>query len=789
MSAKPDVERFTPRYPTLLALGILTVFVLLLCLPMFSGQFLGGGHSDQTWTGVAFRSFWQQEFQRTGHVPLWNPYMFGGMPFIGAMHGDMFYPTSFLRIFFQAHTVLNITFALHLVLAGVFTYLFLRVIGTSWLAAVTGGLAYQLSGIVASQVSPGHDGKMIVSALFPLLLTGLVLGIKRRRMEGYALVALVVGLDILSPQLQMAQYSLIAAGLLTLYLCFMDEERPATAKDRVVALGLATVAVALGFTLSLVQILPFVHNSPYSARVAGNQGWLYATSYAMPLENIVDWLVPTFTGSSLTDTHWGSNGVKLHSEYVGAATLALALVGIMGPERRKLKLFLGGIGLLFVLVALGGHTPFYRLWYAIVPGVKVTRAAGMAFFIPTFVFCCWAAFGVERLERGEVGKLLTGLLIAAGLLLLLGASGGLTAVAEVFAGDRYPYVERNAGPIALGSSLSALVVAAVAGLGLAVRSARLRAPAFAGLLILLVAADLFLNARRSFSWTPSATLYADDEILRHLQAVPAPWRVLDFTDTQSGTYPTAYLMGKRVANALGHHGNELHSYDELMGGKNSWKDPSAGDFTLSSARLWNLLAIRFVILPMEAQFPGFRIVARTAQAAPAGGAGYLYEADTIPPYARVIGAAVKTDESRMVPTLLDPRWDYNRVVLLPEDAPVNPPQLTAMPPAVAARAAVTAWAPGEMTIRLDPAPEQDGYVVVSENWYPDWRATVDGQQAQVLRGQRSLITIPVARGARDIQLRMVSPSYQQGKAISLITLAAIGLWFVLPLARRRKTGG
>src|SRR5438552_8248730 len=85
---------------------------------------------------------------------------------------------------------------------------------------------------------------------------------------------------------------------------------------------------------------------------------------------------------------------------------------------------------------------------------------------------------------------------------------------------------------------------------------------------------------------------------------------------------------------------------------------------------------------------------------------YLYEADTAPPYARVVPAAVKVGADSLVPpTLADPRMPgYDRVVLLPTAAPINPPPLSGLPPASASRARVTAWYAGKMTIELEPAP-------------------------------------------------------------------------------------
>jgi hypothetical protein len=771
----------TPRHPTLLALAVLTAWVAVLCLPqMLAGNFLGGTHSDQTFAGIPFRAFWASEFHRTGHIPLWNPFMFGGLPFVGAMHGDMFYPTSFLRILLSAYHALDVTFALHLVLAGVFTYAFLRTIGASWTASVAGGLAYQLSGIVASLVSPGHDGKLAVSALLPVLVVGLVLGIRKRRLEGFGLVALIVGLDLLSPQTQMTQYSLIFAGLFTLWLCFLDAERPAEPLARWAALGLAAAAVALGFGLAMIQLVPFIHYGPYGARSAGAQGWEYATNYAMPPEDTLEWLVATFTG--VLDKYWGSNPLKFHSEYVGAGVLALAAVGIVSSARRKLIWFLAGSSALFLLVSFGAHTPFYGLWYALVPGVKVTRAPGMAFFIPTFVFACLAAFGVERLERGEGTKVLRGVLIAAGVLLLLGVSGALGGLARSLAGARFQAAEQNAGAIALAAVLSAVAAGAVAWLGLAPVTGKVKAPAFAALLFLLVAGDLYINARRYFSWSPPASrLFGDDDITRRLKATPLPYRALDLPDN-NGAYPLAFLMEKGIPNAFGYHGNELHAYDELWGGKGRWA-------YLGTTRLWNLLALRYVILPVSTRIAGYHQIAHVTM--PAGGAATeaaLSEADTVPSYARVVPGAIKVPEDQIVPALMDSRLDYNRLVLLPPEAPVTTPRLDSLPPAMVARATVASWEPGAMVVRLDPTPERDAYLVVSENWYMDWHATVDGRSTPVLRGQKTLITVPVPRGAREVKLWFASASFRAGKGISLASLGAIVLWLALPLALRRRRG-
>lgn len=777
-AAEPEVatsvhSAWQPRLPALSAFGLHSLWVLVLCLPMFAGKLLVNPAGDQMYTGLPFRWFGAEEWLRTGQVPLWNPYMFGGLPFVGAMHGDIFYPTAWLRLFLPIDVALNFGFAIHVVLAGFFAYLFFRALGLSWTASVAAGIAYQLSGIVASMVSPGHDGKLFVSALLPLVLTGVLLGARDRRLEGFGLLALAAGAGIISPHIQMMQYTLIFAGLFTLYLCFWAPDRP-DRRWRWTSMAIALGAVALAFGIAWIQLWPFIQYMPYAARAAGAQGWEYATSWAMPIPNIVDWLVSDFTG--VLDRYSGENFGKLHSEYIGATVLGLAAIGAARSDRRRLAWFMGGAGLLFVLVSLGGHTPFYRLWYAIVPGVKVTRAAGMAFFIPTFVFALFAGLGVERLERGERTKLLPALLVAAALLLLMGISGALGGLAQDLARpERASAAVENAGRVTLTAVKAALLLAAVAGLVYASRRGRLRGFALAGVLALLIGGDLFHNVRRFWMYSPPASeIFADDAVTRHLATAQPPYRVLDPT-----IYPGAYLMGKRVPQVLGHHGNELNEYDSLLGGKNVWQN-------LGAPQLWGTLAVRFIILDQSRPVPGFHQAVGPTRI-PTGQTVVLLEADTAPPYARVVPGAAKLPNEQMVPTLMDPRMDVSRLVLLPPDAPVEVAPLTGgLPEPSPSRAVMTSWEPGKMAIRLEPAPAAPSYVVVSENWYPDWRATVDGQPGQVLRGDYTLLTVPVAAGAREVTLQFSRGVYNTGKLVTLVSLLGTVALLVVPVVRRRR---
>jgi len=77
-------------------------------------------------------------------------------------------------------------------------------------------------------------------------------------------------------------------------------------------------------------------------------------------------------------------------------------------------------------------------------------------------------------------------------------------------------------------------------------------------------------------------------------------------------------------------------------------------------------------------------------------------------------------------------------------------------------------------------------VLVAENWYPDWHASVDGSPVQLLRGDYALLTVPVPAGAKQVELSFRSRDFEIGKMISLASLALLVAVAVLPAALRRR---
>lgn len=777
----------TPRHPFAIAAIVSAIATLLLAWPALGGAFLVNPNSDQYIAGYSFREFAARSLREGNGFPLWNPFQFGGMPYVAAMHGDIFYPTFILRMILPTDVAMTWGFIIHMMLAGVFTYGFLRAAGVRFHAACIGAVAYLLSGAMASYASPGHDGKLFVSSLLPAALWALTLGMRDGRRAAWGALAVVVGLGVLSPHPQLLQYMLLTTGAYALWLALkpqtvITEDGPvADATPRFPRLGLALGAVLLGGIMGAIQYLPVREYVSWSPR-AGGKGYDYATSFSFPLEETINMYLPQFSG--ILANYWGRNGIHFHSEYVGASVLVLAFLafggGLLNRHRSHAWFWLGAL-VVSLFWAWGGNTPFYHLVYAVVPGSKFFRAPSTILYVSAFAFSVLAAFGAERAIAGKTSvRYMLGWSTFALLVAVLATTGGLTNFAMSLLGDaRGEVILANATDVVVGAWRSALAVIATLALLFGVSRNKITPTLGGWLLVGVVALDLWSIERLYWRFSaPASELYAEDDVIRYLKKLDAPGRViaLPLGDNMAPHDPFLVgdaLMHHGVRGVLGYHGNELGRFQELYAKNEGYQ-------SVANPNFWSLTNSRFFYTNTPGlPFPGSRLVAGPVRNA-AGTMTYLYELPGDHPAAWVTPMKVKLDDPTTKATLLNPNFDVRRVAIFDtaaviESQPVNSP----LPEPVTFGVQVDRYEPGAIDLTLEgPAPAGSA-LVVSENFYPGWQATVDGKATPTNRADFTLIGVELPAGAKKVQLRFDSAPYHTGQLLTLLALGAAVLWWVI----------
>jgi hypothetical protein len=786
-TAAPAPPRYAPAWAAL----AYVLCALSLAYPALAGQFLVNPNSDQYKAGYAFREFAASYMKAHGGFPQWNPYLLGGMPYIAAMHGDIFYPTFLLRLVLPVDVAMTWGMILHFFLCGFATYWFLRVAARlSFHAALLGGVAYMMGGFVSSLLSAGHDGKLFVSALLPVALLVVTWCIRDGKKWAWGVLSIVVGLAVLTPHPQLLQYLLLAAGAWALFLAVGgvgDERLPRAVAVRRLAGALA--AVIVGGAIGAIQYVPVLEYVQWSPRGPGF-GYQEATNFSFPLEELLNTYLPQFSG--ILDQYWGRNQFHFHSEYVGAGVLVLATAafggGWMGAQKRFLWFWVGA-GIVSLLWALGDSTPFFQVVYAVVPGTKFFRAPSTIFYVTTFSIAILAALGTERLLSGRLGtRFGYGWLIGAGALTLIALVGGLTLLSENLASNspnpelaarNVELAAANAGAVRLGALRSLAFSAAVCGVILLL-ARRSMTPRLAGwTLVAICAADLWSVERLYWEFSPPASqLYATNGAIDFVKKVSQPVRVLALMDERSAKNPydpflkRDALMTHRIRLTNGYHGNDLGRYEQL-------RSAQSQDDQFFNPTFWALTNTDFLLVNVDTiPIPGVqRLIGPVRDAAGTNVSLFLLPGEH--PFAWVAPAIMKYPDSSVLDALHTANFPVRSVALFDASSRVAGVQAMSLPAPLAITTHVDTYEPGHIALTLSAPAPRGAALVVSENFYPGWKATVDGKPVEAERADLVLIGVPLPEGAKQVELTFASEAYAEGKAI---TIAAVALSLIAVIA-------
>ncbi len=417
--------------------------------------------SDLVLQNLQWKSFIRTQIAQ-GEIPLWNPHLFGGIPFFAAGQHSALYPLSIIYYVLPLSAAYGWFIVVNLWLAGAFMAGFLRALGINRAGAGLAGIVYQLSGfLIASAVFP----MIVAAAVWLPLILWMIENIARGRslwiFRGTALLwvvigALAVGCNILAGHIELTIYTLLIAAYYAAFRLIWATARRWRESGRFPtrwalssSMWLAALP-ALGIGLAALQLIPLYEfvGSNWRAERSSLETVL---GYAHPPRDVLQFLLPNFYGSpahhsyvdafsaelisDLSDAagasrdfiYWGVKNYVEGALYVGVLPLLLALCGLVrGFWRRELAPYVILFGLL-ALIALSFMfgAPSYALLYRL-PGINQLNSPFRWVYALTLAIAALAGIGLHSLCAGRGRRraaLLLGLLaLIAGLALLLGVA-------------------------------------------------------------------------------------------------------------------------------------------------------------------------------------------------------------------------------------------------------------------------------------------------------------------------------------------------------------------------------
>ncbi len=360
-----------------------------------------------------------------GQAPLWNPHIFGGMPFFAiGLHG-MLFPSNFPFLLTEPAHAFGWVALLNLWIAAGSGYLLARAFDLGRPASLLAGIAWSVSlPLVVNTPLPMIQAGL---AAAPIPLAGIIRGLRRDDSGGLLpsarstiwLAVTAVGLMLVAfaGHIELLIQVLLIAGVLILAIAWRNERAADGGWKRALRTLLwGGAALLVGLTLSAAQVIPIYELARTNIR-AGDASYQEVVGWAYGIRQIATFVVPDFFGNpshhgvldiaswrrvplashSMWGDAWGSKNYIEAASYVGILPMLLAIVGLFGGRRRMLSLGLAVLGLVALSFAFG--LPTYRIMYHGVPGFDQLRTPFRWVFAYDLALVGLAAIGLDSLCR------------------------------------------------------------------------------------------------------------------------------------------------------------------------------------------------------------------------------------------------------------------------------------------------------------------------------------------------------------------------------------------------------
>ncbi len=745
----------THTWQDVAAIGALGLAVLGFFWRVVSGQAFmpadGGDLASFLYPTYRFAA----ETLRGGHLPLWNPHLYGGTPFAADPQSGFLYPINwlvFLALPELTYQTLEGLSLFHFWWMGVGAYFLLRELPSQgrlsrW-AALGGALAVTFSDPMLTHF--GNLNLIAVASWLPWVLWAFRRGERSGSWRWTALSGLLLGIGTLAGHPQMSLFIGLTLALDTALHLLLQPQWQGQAVLQA-AIRLASVAV-VAILVAAPVLWPAWELARYSSRAA----WDYVNNvrYSLSPAQAIGLIVPGFFGRG-PQFHWGP-WERVEVGYIGLLPLVLAGLAIT-LRRDHVAWRLIGLALGAFVIALGVYALPHGWLTWLVPGLAQLRAPARLLLVTDLALAGLAALGLDTaLQHGSrteesarpVWKATAALAIALGTLAL-----GLY-LALIVRQDADPAVTLHLA-VALISAMWSLgfSLAALAWLT-AWRSGIIRRSTLGWVAIALILLDLGSGAYNDLSGQEPTAGFRRTALVQFVKSQPGPVRIDTRTGIETIWQPSAALV---------------HGLDDVWGVVNPliladyeryWEGLGS-----RSSRLYDFLNAGYVIggKDVELDWDKFELAFEGDPDL------NVYRNRAVLPRAQVVYRAIAvSDHEQAWEAIHAADFDPAQVVVIEGDGGQESSDRAPTP--------VEWQSEGPNRIRIAAELAAPGYLVISQAWYPGWQARLEtGERLPVLRANYAFQAVPLPSGRHEVTLTFRPRWWWAGLVVSLITTVGISV--------------
>lgn len=689
-----------------------------------------------------------------GELPLWNPYTFSGTPFQADIQSAVFYIPNLLLTLFVSGGKLNfywleVQIIIHIMVAGIGLYFLAKDFGINRISALFSGITFALSGFMITHTI--HQVIICQVAWLPLIMLLFRKAILKSSVTSMIFGGFVLGNAILAGFPQVSLYIFLFLFFYFLFILFSEWNNNKFRKSLIIAvIAAGFILIAVGYTA--IQLLPTIELAPLSQRAAIT--YEKSQEGQMSWEQLLTLFVPKYFGSSGANGYsfWGPGAYWVYWEtcfYIGVPALILALLSIFKWKDDKNILFFLVVGLFSIFYALGDNFVIHNFFFHYIPGFDKFRSVGRITLLSTISFSILAGYGFDFVIKTasqstkNIQKYLSAIAVLFVLIFILAQTGWMQSNIDRRFIDQI-HAEST-------SVTSTMLIVGLLSLGLIY----LIGKRFSiGLIIISLLAVQFIDIN-IFGFAQNNGTTNPDEYYRRTENIVQGI-------SEAGKSEIFRVNSRRENNMILDRNQGMVDRIFMMEGYTPLSlqriYPPVQDFD----RACDLLNAKFK-LKIDQQNRFMNIVPSD---------NYLPRAFF------VYNSVVLKNEDSVKAFMSNEQFNPRRIVVF-EDNPDFIVDSSVQDGIVK----IKSYSLNK--IILETESSKNGFLVLSEIYYPGWKAYIDGKMQRVIRGDWSLRVIPVEGGKHEIDLRFEPDSFKTGALISL-SILFFGVGTIVFLQSQKK---
>jgi len=657
-----------------------------------------------------------------GQIPLWNPYSFSGNPHLANFQSAVLSPFNLLFFIFPFINAWSILILFQPLLAGIFTYLFVREIGAGRVGSLISSITFMFCGFIVVWMAYGTLSLAI--SLLPLALLAIDKFYSTKQVRYLILLSLSIPLSFFSGHFQTSLYFL---GALFAFLIFKG-----------IAIGnirntfYLILSTIIGILLSLPQILPSIELYRESIRSE-----IFQISEAIPIQYLITIISPDFFGNPVTRNDWFGHYAEW-AGFIGILPLFLAIFAIW-KVRRKVVVFFASFGIFSLILAV--NSPISQLFVSLKIPVLSTSALSRVVVLFSFSFAVLAGFGFDQLIRGirgvrdirDVKKLMIALALIGVFFVVIWV---LLYFGKVYPAEWLIVAKRNfVLPTVLFFGTIFIVLISITN-----KKFLLLTSCF---LLLAVSFDSLRFAQKWMPFDPAQFVYPQVPVIEAIKKNIGSGRIYGNLGAEVSTYYGFPSLEGYDPLYIGRYGEFIRGAangEFLKGERSVVKLDRRGKYT---DRVLDFLGVGLIFHPIADTNQGwaypvwenkerYKLVYKDDKF-------QLFKNNLTLPRAELFyNFEVIKDNKEIIKRFYSDNFDFRNVLILEENPDLK------IEKEGSGSVKIISYTPNKVIIRS--SSNSPALLFLSDNYYPGWKAKINGKNSNIYRADYSFRSVVVPKG-------------------------------------------